>query len=413
MLIRKRALQYALASSSSSSSSKPSTTQRRLLMIASYCDRDSRVVFSSFRRRSEDRGDISVHRHVGTSLKARDHLVLQHTRRFCTTFNDEDFSTLHSLRVAAQRKYENRPFLGTKNLETKEFEYVTYGDFGKKVDYLAAVLSKDRGVKPGDKIAVISKNREEWAVAAYACFAIGAHYVPMYEQQRDEDWEYIIRDSEAKHLFVSTVSIHDRVRDLALIPSENVVCFDNGDFDRVLQQGVNISKELDHPNPNPDDVCVLIYTSGTTGKPKGVMLSHRNIASNVRASREIFGHRLSREDTGLSILPWAHVFGQTLDLHAMMSAGCRLGLVHSKETLAEDLKLIKPTLMSGVPLIFKTFYDRIQNVIETSPFPKNALMKWALRAGKRRRKVFDEGRDGFSPLVAVEWYVVSVTRTTT
>ena len=225
----------------------------------------------------------------------------------------------------------------------------------------------------------------------------------MYEQQRNEDWEYIIKDSGAQHLFASTESIYDRLRDLALMPSENVICFDNGDFDRVVEQGANIS--IDHPTPSPDDVCVLIYTSGTTGKPKGVMLSHRNIASNVKASREIFGHRLSREDTGLSILPWAHVFGQTLDLHAMMSAGCRLGLVHSKETIAEDLKLVRPTLMSGVPLIFKTFYDRIQNVIETSTFPKNVLMRWALNAGKRRRKVFDEGREGFSPFVAVEWYV--------
>ena len=157
----------------------------------------------------------------------------------------------------------------------------------------------------------------------------------MYEQQRDEDWEYIIKDSGAKYLFASTNSIHDRVRNLSLIPNENTICFENGDFERVLEQGANMerndSNEISRTHschvPSPDDICVLIYTSGTTGNPKGVMLSHRNIASNVRASREIFGHRLSRDDTGLSILPWAHVFGQTLDLHAMMSAGCRLGLV--------------------------------------------------------------------------------------
>ena len=101
-------------------------------------------------------------------------------RGFCSetsTFRDEDFLTLHAIRVSAQKRYEDRPFLGTKNLSTNEFEYVTYGEFGRKVDQLAGVLVKERGVKPGDKIAVISKNREEWAVAAYASFAIGAHYV--------------------------------------------------------------------------------------------------------------------------------------------------------------------------------------------------------------------------------------------
>ena len=90
-------------------------------------------------------------------------------------FKDEDFSTLHAIRVPAQW-VRDRPFLGTKNLQTT-VEYVTYGEFGRKVDQLAGVLVKERGVKPGDKIAVISKNREEWAVAAYASFAIGAHYV--------------------------------------------------------------------------------------------------------------------------------------------------------------------------------------------------------------------------------------------
>jgi len=82
-----------------------------------------------------------------------------------STLREEDFATLHSIRVAAQRVYAGRPFLGTKNLATNEFEYITYDDFGRKVDRLARVLVYDRNVKHGDKIAVISKNREEWAVA--------------------------------------------------------------------------------------------------------------------------------------------------------------------------------------------------------------------------------------------------------
>src|SRR5262249_10383497 len=141
------------------------------------------------------------------------------------------------------------------------------------------------GIGLGDKVGIISNNRVEWAVIAYATYGRGAAYVPMYESQLEKDWEYIVRDSQMKVLFVSNTAIWVKTKDfLSKILSLQYVVFVTGEgsqhtYKALLQKGAENPVAALHPGDK--DTAGLLYTSGTTGNPKGVILSHGNVISNL------------------------------------------------------------------------------------------------------------------------------------
>ncbi len=297
------------------------------------------------------------------------------------------FETLVDVYHDAIKTHPDNPLFGTK--KNGAWQWMTYLEFGKQTDAFRAGLAS-LGLGRGDRVAVISNNRAEWAIAAYACFGLGVAFVPMYEAQLPKDWEFIVKDCDAKALLVATDAICEKTKPfLETIPTlRHIVSFDPA---TKSSERVKTWKELSATKdkvptvkPQPKDVACFIYTSGTTGNPKGVILSHRNIASNVSAMHEVMP--MSSMDRSLSFLPWAHSFGQTVELHGLFSMGASLAIAESVDKILDNLAETQPTLLFSVPRIFNKLYAAVQKQISSKPNLVQSMVKSALQTrGKQRR----------------------------
>jgi long-chain acyl-CoA synthetase len=307
------------------------------------------------------------------------------------------YKSLVDLFQTAIRSFPERQLFGTKR--DGKWEWLRYAEFGSMVERFRGGLAS-LGVQRGDNVAIIANNRVEWAVAAYACYGLGAAFVPMYEAQHPKEWEFIVRDCEAKLLIVAGKEILAKAKAFTdAVPSlRKVIVLDAGSNgsalapdDRVvtyasLLDGGHTAPSLD---PAPTDAATLIYTSGTTGNPKGVILTHDNIASNVSAIHEIFPMEIA--DRSLSFLPWAHVFGQVVELHNLVSTGAAMAICEGVDRILENLAEVQPTLLFSVPRIFNKIYTSVQQTIASKPKPIQLLVHEALkvtakeRAGERLR----------------------------
>ncbi|MEX1362012.1 MAG: long-chain fatty acid--CoA ligase [Nannocystaceae bacterium] len=297
------------------------------------------------------------------------------------------YSSLVDMQRRSCERHRGARCIGTK--VDGRYEYITYAQLGDQVDRLRGALAH-LGVARGDKVAVIANNRVEWAVAAYATYSLGAHFVPMYEAQQEEDWVYILGDCGAVVLLVSTEDVYDRTVGMVdRLPSlRRVLCFEaDASVEHSYARQLAIGGEHPVPPvmPEPDEVAGLIYTSGTTGKPKGVVLSHRNIISNVNAVQDIFP--MTDDDVSCSFLPWAHSFGQTCELHVLLSRGAAIGIAQSPQTLMDDFLLVRPTLLFAVPRIFNRIYDGLRKrIAEDKPLVRWLFGRGLAVAAKRRQR---------------------------
>src|SRR5215472_8419344 len=258
------------------------------------------------------------------------------------------FPTLVDIYEHAIKEFPERELFGTKR--GGAWQFMSYREFGKEVDRFRGGLAS-LGIGKGDVVAIIANNRIEWAVAAYATYGLGAAFVPMYEQQHVKDWEFIVKDCDAKVLVVANDVIADKTRSLLDgAPSlKHLVRIDAGPNGvdagdkRITTYTalVDSGKEARTVKPSKDDLAGLIYTSGTTGNPKGVMLTHLNLASNVSAVHDVFP--MEQSDRSLSFLPWAHSFGQTCELHAIFSMGASMALCESVDKLIDNLGEVRPS----------------------------------------------------------------------
>lgn len=290
----------------------------------------------------------------------------------------------HSLGRFAERK-----LFGLKR--DGQYAWMSYADFGERVDRCRAALAA-MGIERGDTVAIISNNRPEWAIGAYATYTLGARWCPMYEAQAEKDWAYILNDSDAKLAFVANEGIRRTLEKMCAqgdISPEHIVHFDGAPEDNFEAMLDDAHEDVEAHDPDGDDICGLIYTSGTTGDPKGVLLSHRNIASNVEAIHSF--NIIAPEDISLSFLPWAHSFGQTAELHAMFATGASMGLVESIDTITENLQEIRPTVLFSVPRIFNRIYNGIQAKLEEEGGLKRTLFEKALKNSNRLRDQQQEG----------------------
>jgi long-chain acyl-CoA synthetase len=231
---------------------------------------------------------------------------------------------------------------------------------------------------------VISNNRLEWAVCAYASYSAGATYVPMYEAQLDKEWLYILRDSGAKICLVASDGVEHRIRALqADLPDmQHVVNFEGESYAALLSHGR--AQSVEAIMPADTDIGELIYTSGTTGNPKGVRLTHRSLAANVSAILEVSPIR--EGDRSLAFLPWAHVFGGTIELNSMMAVGGALAICDNTDKLLSYLPEVKPTVLFAVPRIWNRIYDGVQKQVAGRPKLIQSLFRTGLSAkGKQKR----------------------------
>ena len=246
------------------------------------------------------------------------------------------------------------------------------------------------GVKPNDKIAVISlTNRTEWNIMDIGILQLGAQNVPIYPTISEEDYAYVLNHSEAKYCFVSchevyekVVSIKDQVKSL-----ENVYSFDEltncDNWGKVLELGSDKSNQdevekLMHA-VTPDDLATLIYTSGTTGRPKGVMLSHNNLVSNAIESSKRFPIE-DGKTKALSFLPLCHVYERML-IYLYQYRGVSIYYAESLDKISDNLKETSPHVMTAVPRLLEKVYDKIYAKGTELTGIKKKLFFWAVELG--------------------------------
>jgi long-chain acyl-CoA synthetase len=303
----------------------------------------------------------------------------------------ERFETLVDIYEHAFKEYAGRPVFGTKVDGT--WQWTSYEEFGRLVEQMRGGLAQ-LGVSQGDRVAIIANNRVEWAVVAGATYMLGGTVVPMYETQLDKDWTYIIDDCGAKVLFVANTDIDRRVAAHPHAQLEHVVVMDapEGYEGHTFAQLLALGSE--HPAPvvdvARDDLADIIYTSGTTGNPKGVLLTHANLADNVSAGLMVVP--VESSDRTLSFLPWAHSFGQTLELHLVMAIGGSMAIAESTAKIADNMMEIEPTLLIAVPRIFNSVYDGVNALMAEEGGIKKKLFDAAVSNEYRRMDLAREGR---------------------
>ena len=291
------------------------------------------------------------------------------------------FTNLVQLLEASVERFAERPLFGT--LQGDEIQWTTYRGYATLVAQFRAGL-QGLGVGRGDAVAVISNNRLEWAVGLHATLSLGAHYVPMYEAQDSEDWQYILSDSEATHCLVANATVAAKLEPLlpGLPKLREVVRFDGTAEDPKSYAGL-LAYGAAHPvsaiQPAETELGILIYTSGTTGRPKGVMLTHYNLASNVSATLATVV--VNEGDRGLAFLPWAHIFGGSVELNLTISTGASTVICSDATQLAHYLPRVKPTILFAVPRVWNKIYDSIQKLMVGQ-----AVFQGALSARSKQRR---------------------------
>lgn len=267
----------------------------------------------------------------------------------------------------------------------------------KQVDELCNGLIKhgihynDNTVESRDKIGLISNSRTEWLVTDLAVQKSGAILVPLYPNTNPDEIIYVFNEAQVKMCFVSNKLIYDRLIEIqASIPSlEEIVPFDEIDGVKswmayrkspTQEEAAEIKKRSDHVHE--DDVATIIYTSGTTGKPKGVMLSHKNIVSNVKNVQDIINAIPVQEKKSLSFLPLNHIFEKTISYIYLFNA-YSIYYAESMETIADNLKEVQPSLFVTVPRLLEKVYEKIMNKGEQLTGIKKALFFWAVGLGNK------------------------------
>jgi len=260
----------------------------------------------------------------------------------------------------------------------------------------AATALQARGVERGDRVAILSENRLEWAVADQAILSIAAINVPIYPTLPTTQVQPLLADCGAVGVFVSSAAQRAKIEEMrAGLPTlQWVQCFDA----EGIAGGSPASAATDSPAgatalipPEPDDVATIIYTSGTTGTPKGVMLTHKNLVSNTLASLTALA--IGPHDTHISFLPLNHIFERTAGFYVMLYAGATIAYAESLEKAAVNLVEVKPTVLLGVPRFYEKIRERTAEVAKAAGFPRDVMALWARRVGIAWAALRSEGKN--------------------
>jgi long-chain acyl-CoA synthetase len=253
------------------------------------------------------------------------------------------------------------------------------------------------GVKPGERVAIFSENCPEWALADYACLTASLTDVPLYPNLPSEQAAYIIRDSGAVAIFVRDAAEAAKIAEArATCPAlRTVITFAaerHAGVDRTIAEVEQLGEGVDDDARRaayreralavqPDDLATLIYTSGTTGQPKGVMLTHDNLYSNVMAAT--LAIPFEGKDTGLSFLPLSHIFERMAGHYLMFHVGCSIAYAESIDTVPLDLQTVRPTLVLSVPRLYEKMYARVLENALSGGAIKKRIFFWARRVAER------------------------------
>ncbi len=292
-------------------------------------------------------------------------------------------------------RYGKREALFIKSSEGSGISSISWEAWGQAVTETAAGL-RHRGVRRGDRVAILSENRPEWTFADLAILTLGAVTVPVYPTSSPKEAAYILQDSGVQVLFLSTFEHYQRIQ--ADLPSaiKTVILFDAPSvcegpcvpFLSVRNEGrrqaeansdfiENCLKEL-----HPEDLATLIYTSGTTGPPKGVMLTHSNFIENFEGASKVI--KVDERDLALSFLPLSHVFERLAGYYFFALNGGSIAYAESMKTVPDDLILFKPTVAASVPRLYEKMYAAIHEKVAKAGPVSRKLFAWALQVGARK-----------------------------
>jgi long-chain acyl-CoA synthetase len=250
------------------------------------------------------------------------------------------------------------------------------------------------GISKGDRVAILGENRHEWVVADMACFLLGAVVVPIYTTLTAEQTAYMLRDSGARAIFVSTGRHLEKVMSVASTTYlEKMAVMDEVPGSRavsmaeMMQQGSTADLEGLARPVQPTDLATVIYTSGTTGVPKGVMLTHENLTSNMIAFCREFG--FSEGMHSVSFLPLSHVTARSVDM-GLLNRGVILAHLPALERLPKTLLEVSPEILLGVPRVYEKVHSQAE--LQAAKFPKKQIYQWALRVGRAHRVAVLSGK---------------------
>jgi long-chain acyl-CoA synthetase len=301
------------------------------------------------------------------------------------------FRTLNELFLGAVERHAKPDAFLSKN--EGKYEGLSSIYALQKVAALAVALERF-GIRRGDLVAILSENRVEWPLTDYAVMGLGAIDVPIYPTLPAGEVEYILRDSEARAVVVSTteqlqkiLQMRPRLPKLLFVVVMDRVITDEPKvylWSHVIQDA--LSQTLDPERDfrakalavEPQDVATVIYTSGTTGAPKGVILTHANIASNVRASAPRF--QFTRNDRILSFLPLCHIFERMLEYFVFWH-GTSIAYAESTEKVPENLLEARPTVMAVVPRVLEKVHGKTLETVRQGSRSRQKLFHWAVRTG--------------------------------
>jgi long-chain acyl-CoA synthetase len=274
---------------------------------------------------------------------------------------------------------------------------ITHNELRERVECFALGLL-NLGIRKGDRIGIVSENRIEWAITDLAIACIGAVDVPIYTTLTPKQEHYIFSDCSASAVVVSNQFQLNKILEVkSELPELRHIIVINDDFksddvavksmNYIINRGSEIRSSEERKkilqehikNIDENDLLTIIYTSGTTGNPKGVMLTHKNIVSNVKSSVQAVDFK--ETDRFLTYLPWCHSYERTTGYYAAFSAGATIAFVEAIETISTNIKEFKPTYMTTVPKLLEKVRKRIFSNMEQESKMKQRIFNWAVNVG--------------------------------
>ena len=304
--------------------------------------------------------------------------------------------TLVSMFEHSIQHYGNKPALAHKP-KGGTYQNISYTEFSESVDAFSKGLNA-LGVEKNDRVAILSENRPEWAITDFGSLKIGAVTVPMFSTLTAAQVGYILKDSGAKIICVSTEKQLEKVSAIRdEVPTlEQVIIFDS--IEGEPPEGViqfeavcELAGEETNNAASEDDLATIIYTSGTTGNPKGVMLTHANFISNVQACKSLID--VSDTDVLLSFLPLSHVFERLGGHYVPLFSGATIAYAESTFTVAQNMKEVAPTVMLSVPRLYETMHERILRAVQEGSSLKQKIFHWGVSVGSAVSSAIQQGKN--------------------
>ena len=317
------------------------------------------------------------------------------------TINIDNISSLSDLFFERVKRSSDQSAYCFYDNAKQSWTELTWNDIAKQVERWHTAF-RHEGLETGDRVAIMMRNCPEWVIFDQAAYSLGLVVVPLYTNDRTDNIAFILNDANVKLLLIEDPSICDNLlkEDSNFNELVRVITYHNIEHHSKprLVNAENwlpsYAETIERVKLDADSLATIVYTSGTTGRPKGVMLSHNNMLSNACAGAMF--ERFYTDDIFLSFLPLSHMFERTAGYYLPMVAGSKITYARSIELLAEDLLVIRPSILVTVPRIFERVYNKIHDQLSRKPAIANKLFELAVKTGWHRF-LYQQKRENWQP----------------